>query len=367
MTKITDPPAPTMATIEPLAHYLLPIQRLIELFESGRLDRVQSIEVEPEYGRVARILYKDGHVRIIHDHGFGVNRADAAYVARDKGLTKHFLERLGYRTPTGQIFCSRRWQQRVGPNLARSGSTGAPGVDQIIPYIHRTLTYPCIIKPSDGSLGEGVFKCFDDTETRAAIESHAQEGYRFTLVEQFVTLPLYRVNVWKRELMYCGRRVPLQLRGDGRSSIEHLLTQHLDALRLRRPGVSLQPDDPRLDWALRRRGLDSSSIPKDGESVVFDECMTFPLGGDIVDLTTQVHPYWRDLCMNLTRDMGLLLAGIDLFCADITEDEADYRVLEVNAAPRMANYATTGSEADRRTHALFLRLLNGEALDEPRG
>lgn len=355
-----------IATIEPRAHYLLPIRLLIEFFESGRLDRVQSIDVEPEYGRVARLLYKDGRVRVIHDHGFGVNRADAAYVARDKGLTKHFLERLGYRTPIGRIFCSRRWQQRIGSNLARSGSAGAPGVDQIIPYIHQALTYPCIIKPSDGSLSEGVFKCFDDTEARAAIEFHAQEGYRFTLVEQFITLPLYRINVWKQELLYCGRRVPLQLRGDGRSSIAQLLTRHLDALRSRRPGVSLQTDDPRLAWALKRRGLDSSSVPEDGTLIVFDECMTFPLGGDIVDSTTQIHPYWRDLCVELTRDMGLSLAGLDLFCADVTKGEADYRVLEINPAPRMANYASTGTEADRRTRALFLRLLNGEALDDPR-
>ena len=94
--------SPLPAALAP-PHYPFITRVLIELFESGSLPNVASIQIEPVYGYVGRIVYRDGKVRFFRGSSMGVNRLGASEIARDKGYTKFFLEQLGYATPRGQV------------------------------------------------------------------------------------------------------------------------------------------------------------------------------------------------------------------------------------------------------------------------
>ena len=110
-------PAPAERVLVSKPHYPFITKLLIDLFNEGELPNIVSVDVEPTYGYVGRMTYRDGAVRFFRGSSMGINRLGASEVARDKGYTKYFLDRLGYRTPTGRVFLlprpwlSRRWHR----------------------------------------------------------------------------------------------------------------------------------------------------------------------------------------------------------------------------------------------------------------
>jgi hypothetical protein len=62
-------------TLKP--HYYFPLRLLIEFYNNGKLPDVRSVYIESEYGRVARIVYKDGTRRMFYGNCLGINNHDS--------------------------------------------------------------------------------------------------------------------------------------------------------------------------------------------------------------------------------------------------------------------------------------------------
>src|SRR6201999_2778872 len=149
----------------PTPAFPLVIRLLIELFQAGELPNVAELDVEPQFGYVARVLYHGGAVRLMRGTNMDVNPLGAAEIARDKGYTKYFLQRLGYRVPRGEAFLFPHYVEQIHRNLGRYA---APA------YVAAELGYPCYVKPNNGSQGRGVSGCTDEAELRAALASLAE-------------------------------------------------------------------------------------------------------------------------------------------------------------------------------------------------
>jgi D-alanine-D-alanine ligase-like ATP-grasp enzyme len=339
-------------------HYPFITKWLIELFQAGALPNVVSIHIEPLYGYVGRMVYKNGNVRFFRGSSLGMNRLGASEVARDKGYTKHFLDHLGYSTPPGQVFLFPRFVELIDQNLGRFGFDGFSASSTILEYIDSTLGYPCYLKPNEGSQGRGVERCDSPAEVLSVLESHVGQGALKVLVERAVPFPDYRVVVLGEEVISCYLRKPLLIEGDGVSDIGALLQLRQQRFEAEGRDTIINLADSRIDKGLEKNGWHRGTVLRTGQRWQVYQVSNLSVGGDSEDFTDLIHERWRRLCIEVTAAMGLRICGVDLACEDIQREDAAYSILEINAAPGLDNYAATGPVQAARVMELYRKAFN---------
>ena len=320
--------------------------------------RYQLLDIEPAYGHVGRIVYKDGAVRMFRNTSWGINPQGSAEISKDKGYTKYFLDGLGYSTPAGKVFLLPDYVQLIDRNLARYSFTGYARVEDIYRYIETVTSYPCFIKPNDGSQGRGVTKCYDQADVEAVVMTYQRERINLVLVEQAIPYPDYRVVVLHDQVVACYQRRPLTVVGDGAATMTTLLHRKQDQLAHEGRKVFIDLDDPRITKKLGRMDYSLESVPAEGEEIAIYDVANLSAGGTSEDFTDRIHPYWRDLCVNVANAVGLKFCGVDLACADITAPQGSYSILETNAAPGLDNFARSGERPAQIVRELFRAVFN---------
>ena len=75
-----------------------------------------------------------------------------------------------------------------------------------------------------------------------------------------------------------------------------------------------------------------------------------------------MHADFKKLAVKLTKDMGLRLCGVDIMIdGNITESANKHWILEINAAPGLDHYVTTGKAQRKIVEDMYLKVL--KALD----
>jgi D-alanine-D-alanine ligase-like ATP-grasp enzyme len=78
-----------------------------------------------------------------------------------------------------------------------------------------------------------------------------------------------------------------------------------------------------------------------------------------------MHADYKKIAIELTRDMGLRIAGVDIMVTsgDITESpkKNGYFIIEINAAPGLDHYVTTGKEQKKIVEDMYLKVLQAMA------
>lgn len=329
---------------------------LIDLFESGELPNICEITIEPEYGYVGRIVYQNGSVRLFRGADVGINSSSAKQVATDKGYTKYFLTHLGYETPPGRVFLLPDYVHALDKALAKYAFQNYARVEEIDPYIRSQLGYPCFIKPNEGSQGKGIYKCWNKHDVELAVAHSQNDRIRTLLAEKAITWPDYRVVVLRDEVIACYQRSPLTVKGDGISTIKELLLQkHANHVASGRP-VLIDMDDTRIIRQLARSNYHLETVLPCHVVCPILDVSNLSAGGELKDFTERISHRWRDLCVAVTADMGLGFCGVDLACADIESEQAEYSILEMNDSPSLANYATTGEKQYARVRRLYQKI-----------
>lgn len=339
--------------MQPFPHYPFVTRLLLQLIANGDLPDVQSVDIEPDYGIVGRIVYRDGSVRLYRSTNVGINNHGASVISKDKGYTKYFLQRLGYATPRGNVFMLPTFATAVEQRLSRYGKTSYTSTNQIYAYIEDAIGYPCFIKPNDGSGGHGVKKCFTPVDVQAIITEYQRENMNLLLVEEAIAMPDYRVIVLRDQCICCYRRIPLSVTGDGISTIRELLHGVQAALTHAGRRTHIDPMSTRIAENLHRSNRTLDSVPQASEIVPINDVSNMSAGGIAEDCTDSIHSHWQNLCIRITADMGLTLCGVDIACADITDPHAAYSILEINGSPGLGNYAALGDAQAARVYDLY--------------
>lgn len=340
-------------------HYAFVVRLLASLINEGELPMIAQVDVEPVYGHVARIVYQDGYVRMIRGGRTGINPHGSALIARDKGYSKTFLRRAGYTTPDWQTFVTDAYARRINHNLGYYGHQAQETIDQVPGFIHEQLGYPCYVKPNESSQGAGVTRCTSPQMVAQAIEEFSKQKIDVFIVEKAIeNLSDYRVVVYRDAVVAAYLRRPLMITGDGAQPIGKLLWQAYEAMRRMGRKITLELDDPRIDTHIRESGYRPDDILPASVTLRLLDAANLSLGGTTEDVTALAHPHWLALCQDITRHMGLNLCGVDLLCADITNPQAEYAILEINAAPGMENFAAIGPEQAGRTRDLYRRIFS---------
>jgi len=309
-----------------------------------------SFVVEPEWGVVGQLHYKNGIVRSLRFYSLDLNRVASSDIAKDKDYAKFFMKRHGYRVAEGQTIFKNSWAKTVKSN-------------RTIVYAEKyakKLGYPVIVKPNSMSQGSLVSLVWNEKELKQALLDIFQYE-KIAIIERYLPGRDYRVVVLDGEIISAYERIPLYVVGDGKSSILILLKQKQNNFIKNGRDTKINFSDIRIKNKLIHQGLNLKSILIKREQVFLLDNANLSTGGDAVDVTTTINKEFSKLAIKLTHDMGLRIAGVDIMVTDgdITQNpkKCEYYFIEINAAPGLDHYVTTGKKQEKMIEAMYLKVL----------
>ncbi|MFA7286170.1 MAG: cyanophycin synthetase [Patescibacteria group bacterium] len=307
------------------------------------------VVMEPEWNVVGQIIFKNGRKRYFRYSSLDLNSLGSSEVAKDKDYANFFMKRMGYKIiPHSKTFYRDDWGKAIGQprrNIAAA---------------HRhaqKIGFPVVVKPNSGSQGSGVSLAHNKQEFYRAVKA-AFTNDRIVLVQPQVKGKDYRLVVLDKRVISAYEREPISVVGNGKATIMQLIKLKQQEFILAGRDTQLRPHDPRIKEKLKRDGLTFRSIVPRGERIYLLNNANLSTGGDSVDVTAIVHPSFKKLAVQLTKDMGLRLCGVDLMVrGDITQKPNEYWILEINSAPGLDHYVQTGKAQEKIVEALYLEVL----------
>ena len=267
-----------------------------------------------------------------------------------KSFAKFFMQKKGYPVAEGKTFFEKNWAK-----IVRSNRT----IISADKYAKK-LGYPVVVKPNSKSQGSGVCVVFNKKELKSAL-LEVFKGDKVAIVERYLPGHDYRVVVLDGEIISAYERIPLSIKGDGKSSILSLLKQKQKYFILTKRDTKINLNDRRIQLKLKKAGFTFKSIwPKSLELFLLDNA-NLSTGGDSIDVTKTMNNDFRKIAIKLTKDMGLRIAGVDIMVTegDITQKPKNckYYIIEINAAPGLDHYVTTGEMQRKKVEAMYLKVL----------
>ena len=308
------------------------------------------VVLEPEWKIAGQINFKSGKRSYFRYNTLDLNPVGASDIAKDKDYANFFMKRMDYPTIPGKTFFSDEWCKTIrskrNMNAAARYAAGR---------------FPLIVKPNSGTQGQDVSLVHNQAELARALKKVFLHD-RVALVQKYVQGRDYRIVVLDKEIISAYERIPLNVIGDGRSTIKQLLEKKNRAFAASNRDTRIDFKDARMANKLKVEGLAFHSKPAGGEQVFLLDNANLSTGGDAVDVTGTIHPDFKKLAINLTRDMGLRLCGVDLMVAgNIAEKPQQFWILEINAAPGLDHYVKTGKAQEKIVEDLYLKVLKSLA------
>jgi len=226
----------------------------------------------------------------------------------------------------------------------------------------KRIGYPIVLKPLDGNHGKGVSINVNKWEDAVAGMVFAQKYSRKVIVERFVTGFDFRMLVIDNKLVAAAQRVPANVVGDGKQTIQQLIDEtnkdprrgygHENVL------TEITVDRDTMDL-LEKKNYTLESIPPAKEVVYLKSTANLSTGGTSIDVTDMVHPENIFLAERISRVIGLDVCGIDIMAKNLTQSlkENGGVILEVNAAPGFRMHLAPSEGLPRNVAAPVIDML----------
>lgn len=250
--------------------------------------------------------------------------ANGTKIAIDKLLTLQFVEACGFKVPAYQLLEDE---------------------EDALQFL-KTHT-SIVIKPLDSSGGRGVTANITSRERATTAfryaKTHSDSGK--VLAQAYLTGKLYRLLVVDGHMVATSERTAASVLGDGTSSLRELVQTVND--QPRRNGNNTAHGHIRHSDMHEYLGSNMlETIPAAGKAVRLNQIESLSTGGEAANVTNEVHPSWGEAAGRITKQLGLLIAGFDIMCDDISEPIANsyFPLLEINSMPgfKLHEYPTTG-------------------------
>lgn len=303
--------------------------------------------MEPEWGVVGQITFKNGKKSYFRYNSIDLNTLGASEISKDKDYAAFFMQHMGYPAVRGKSFFSSKWARVIRSKR---------DVSAAVRYA-RSTGFPVIVKPNSQSQGVGVSLAHTEVQLRRALAAVFKLD-KVALVQEQLRGTDYRIVVLDDTVISAYERIPLCVVGDGRNTITQLLAKKQKEFRITGRDTRLQLDDRRIAEKLKRTKRSLTSVPAQGETVYLLDNANLSSGGDARDVTASMHPEFKKLAIRLTRDMGLRLCGVDLMIDGNIADKPDkFAILEINSAPGLDHYATSGETQRQIVEDMYLEVL----------
>ncbi|MFN5458761.1 MAG: cyanophycin synthetase [Bacteroidota bacterium] len=224
------------------------------------------------------------------------------------------------------------------------------------------IGYPIVIKPLDGNHGKGASINVNDWDNAVAGLAFAKKYSRRVIVEKFITGFDFRVLVIDNKVVAAAQRVPANVVGDGKHSIQQLIEitnkdprrgyGHENVL------TEIEVDRDTTDLLIKKN-YNLETVPKKDEIVYLKSTANLSTGGTSIDVTELMHPENIFLAERISRVIGLDVCGIDIMANNLTQPlkESGGVILEVNAAPGFRMHLAPSEGLPRNVAAPVLDML----------
>jgi hypothetical protein len=238
------------------------------------------------------------------------NNATASTLASDKYFTGRILRRAGVQAIGGEYFFLHDRHRAHRP-------AGHERADALAYFANLGST--AFIKPLTGSRGDFAQAIHGAAALLRYLDDVAIY-YDAVLMQPIVEGAEYRIFLLDDEALFCARKHPPFVLGDGLRTLRELLIAHNDALSAR----GLSPAAP-------GDGSSLNAVPSKGERRDISGRMNLSAGGRMA-----IEPPPSETAVTLartaTRALGLRVAAVDLFVG-INGDPDAMAVIEINANP----------------------------------
>lgn len=192
---------------------------------------------------------------------------------------------------------------------------------------------PLVIKPKDENKGTDVIVGVETHQQFVEAFQQVARNRSSLLVEQFQTGVEHRCLTVDNQLIAVTRRRPASVHGDGRSTIEELITAKNKRRRNIHQKLKLNP--AAFDY-LKRNGFTPSAVPAEGERVYLLGASNIHRGGDAIDATDNLTPdEVAQVEKAAAQFPGLRLGALDVLLPR-DGDTGALSILEVNANPMIS-------------------------------
>lgn len=240
---------------------------------------------------------------------------EAFEICNNKDLTKQFMTKLGVKVPQGKRFFKDVKEEDVVS-------------------FAETIGYPVVLKPSDQNAGKGVFSNIADAkELKEALWHLTEElNYKDFIVEEFIPGTEYRVFLINGKVLAAVNRIPANIVGNGRDTVETLINQKNKA---RKDNPALSSKTIKIDREiinnLKSCGYNMQSIPSKGEKILLRNNSNVSTGGDSIDVTDSLTDTQIDMAQKAAKSIpGLDICGLDML-VDI--ETGAPTIIEINTKP----------------------------------
>jgi len=269
-------------------------------------------------------------------------------IVDDKEKSKQRLKKGKFPIAEGKAFWF--WQKRKAIEF---------GTNQI--------GFPLVVKPRSGSLSRHVTTNIQNLSRLKEAMSKAISYSPVFLLEKFIPDTfVHRATVVDFDYIFCVKQAPANVKGDGTSSIRDLIDKKNKDPRRGEEGqkgfvLYKIVENEVTERLLAEKGYDILSIPEKNEIVWLQKDSFLRLGGDLIELTPQIHQDNSRLFRDIARFFDIRLVGIDFLCQDISVSWKNQRcaILELNSVPciEMHHFPSEGDpqNAAKAVVNLFLK------------
>ena len=260
----------------------------------------------------------------------------SSQIVEDKQLAKYHCKKGGFPVAAGQSFWF--WQKEKATRFGQQ------------------IGFPLVVKPRGGSVSRHVTTDIqNETQLKKALR-HAIAYSPSFIIEKFIPeTSVFRATVIDFDFVVCVRQVPANVTGDGILTIRELIDKKNADPRRGSPDqkqLTLYKivEDKTTKTLLAKKGYGRETIPKKGELVYLQKDPFLKLGGDLVEVTPNVHKDNLKLFSDLARFFDIRLTGIDFLAKDIAASWKNQAcaVLELNSLPciELHHFPTSGTPTD---------------------
>jgi glutamate--cysteine ligase len=199
-----------------------------------------------------------------------------------------------------------------------------------------------VIKPKTTNFGKGVGILKKD-RTQEEYKNAVKQAFIYdssVMIEEFIEGREYRFLVIGGEVPAILRRIPANIEGDGKHSIEELVVEK-NRNPLRGKGYVTPLEKISLGFIekeyLALQGKDFHTVPRKGETVFLRENSNISTGGDSIDHTDDVAESYKEIAVAAARAVGAKICGADIIIRNIRKepDASNYSVIELNFNPAL--------------------------------
>ncbi|MFV0555914.1 MAG: bifunctional glutamate--cysteine ligase GshA/glutathione synthetase GshB [Lactovum sp.] len=257
----------------------------------------------------------------------------------NKVVTKKILENQGYRIPLGSEF---------------------EDFEEALDYCQK-MSKDFVIKPKSTNFGLGI-SIFTEKVKKKDISSALKLAFSYDetiLIEKFIKGEEYRFLVIDDKLVAILNRIPANILGDGKQTIESLIDEkNQDPLRgegHRTPLEKIVIDDA-LKIYLNQQAKNIQTIPAKGERVFLRPNSNISTGGDSIDMTDEMPEYFKNQAVEIVRSFGAKICGLDMIIENYQNPESEYAIIELNFNPAvyLHTYPYKGQERNIAKEILSL-------------